>query len=278
MKQYLSNLIDDEKNNILFWLLFSYVLGIALYFSLSSEPTVKFILVFILIIFVICRFLVQNIIIRTIIICFLLGITIPYIKTQIISTEFVADEPSLYKLSGEITSILPGSKGVILVLDNIKFSDEATPYKKVRVNVRTYIGKAKVGDIVSLKAMLYRPSNPIIIGGYDFARKAYFENISAVGYALSYLKIIEAKQAGSLEQIRYDITKQLVDELGNSYGGIATGLIVGEYSFIDKKLLEQIRSSGLAHLLSVSGMHISIVALMFFLLFRKVSLLFGKLY
>ena len=65
-------------------------------------------------------------------------------------------------------------------------------------------------------------------------------------------------------QLRYKISQQVIDLLGEGRGHIASALMIGEYHSMDKQLLQNIRGSGLAHLLAVSGMHISIVASVFF--------------
>ena len=52
--------------------------------------------------------------------------------------------------------------------------------------------------------------------------------------------------------------------LGSYYGSIATALMINEYNNIDKNILKDLRITGLAHILSVSGMHLSLVMAIFF--------------
>ena len=275
MRAQIGKVIKDENNNVILWLILSYILGDIFYFSLSQEPsyfTIRKIIVGILVALVGIR---RFPIISMALILFMLGILVPY-------TKFVSSEPTFYKIKGNIESILPGNNGMIVVLKNVQLSEKKDQevikqhVDRIRITVKTNLGSIKIGDYVFLKAMLYRPSNPVVIGGYDFALKAYFEGISAVGYAVSIIDVIEPGQRGSIEQIRYDITKQLVTNLGNGLGGVASGVIVGEYTFIDKNLLDEIRIAGLTHLLSVSGMHISIMAMIFFVIVRKICLPFSN--
>ena len=51
--------------------------------------------------------------------------------------------------------------------------------------------------------------------------------------------------------------------------GEAKGMILGDTSDIDDEMLTAFRDTGIAHLLSVSGLHVSMLALAFSLLFRR---------
>ena len=145
---------------------------------------------------------------------------------------------------------------------------------KLRINVRGRgIDNIKIGDLVKLKASIKPPAIPVVPEGYDFAFHAYFNQIAATGYAVSSVESLmhETESRSVFEhvsrlisQLRYDISKQVIDFLGPGRGHIASALMIGEYHSMDKQLLQIIRGSGLAHLLAVSGMHISIVTSVFF--------------
>ena len=66
------------------------------------------------------------------------------------------------------------------------------------------------------------------------------------------------------------------DAIGIYYGSIATALMLNEYSNIDKQVLKNLRATGLAHILSVSGMHLSLVAAIFFFSSRLLLNLFEE--
>ncbi len=52
-------------------------------------------------------------------------------------------------------------------------------------------------------------------------------------------------------------------------GGAAKGMLLGDKSGLDEETLEAFRSAGVAHLLAVSGLHVSVLAGAFSLLFRR---------
>ena len=52
-------------------------------------------------------------------------------------------------------------------------------------------------------------------------------------------------------------------------GQITAALLTGEMGHIDPALMQAMRDSGLAHLLSISGLHISLVAAIVFFVVRR---------
>ena len=69
---------------------------------------------------------------------------------------------------------------------------------------------------------------------------------------------------------------KLREEIGNRIAllfpnapGEAKGMILGDVSDIDDEMLTAFRNTGIAHLLSVSGLHVSLLAVAFSLLFRR---------
>jgi len=134
---------------------------------------------------------------------------------------------------------------------------------------KTNLNNAENGDKVEFSAILSAPSPPIIPDGYDFSRHAYFEQIGALGYAVSDIRIIEKSSdeifnATFLKKIRFNLQQIILNNSGNSVGGIITALMIGEYASLDGKIIENLRISGLAHVLSVSGLHLSLIASIIF--------------
>ncbi len=89
---------------------------------------------------------------------------------------------------------------------------------------------------------------------------------------------------GVLLQVRRTIGNR-IDELFSSQGGAAKGMLLGDKSEMDEETLSDFRDAGLAHLLAVSGLHVSVLAGAFAFLFRKnawaqflAALLFCALY
>jgi competence protein ComEC len=115
------------------------------------------------------------------------------------------------------------------------------------------------------------PAPPAVPGGYDFARHAWFQGIGATGKALGPVSV--ADDAGGAPSLRDRLNAHIATRLDGSAAGIATALATGDQGGMSDADQEAMRASGLAHLLSVSGLHISaVVAAAFFLALRLLAL------
>lgn len=109
--------------------------------------------------------------------------------------------------------------------------------------------------IVGLKARLMPPPSPAIPGAYDFASVAWFAGIGATGRASAPVTVKQAGEPGG--DLRNRLTAHIVGQLHASAGGIAAALATGDTGAITQDDADAMRRAGLAHLLSVSGLHIT---------------------
>jgi competence protein ComEC len=115
---------------------------------------------------------------------------------------------------------------------------------------------------------------------YNFARDAYFKEIGAVGYSVSEPRVTKTNVKSwqeRLNNLRSNIQSRVNKHIGSFNGSIATALMLNEYNNIDKNTLKDLRATGLAHILSVSGMHLSLVAAIFFFSSRLIINLFPSI-
>jgi len=139
--------------------------------------------------------------------------------------------------------------------------------ERVRVSVRKGTAPA-VGTFIEFKARLSPPLEPLRPGGYDFARDMYFQRIGASGFVLGSIRTIEAPHAPSLrlrfaiflDGVREAIDKRIRAILPGDNGAIASALITGKRDTISTPVNEAMYVSGLAHVLSISGYHMAVVA------------------
>lgn len=113
------------------------------------------------------------------------------------------------------------------------------------------------GARVRLRARLMPPAPPIAPGGYDFARAAWFQGIGATGRGFAPVTVLRAAERG--EGPRQRLSRLITTRLPESAGGIAAALATGDVGAIAQEDAEAMRRAGLAHLLSVSGLHITAV-------------------
>jgi competence protein ComEC len=147
---------------------------------------------------------------------------------------------------------------------------------KVRVNLspEQYQPVFIPGAVIKLRARLMPPAGPALPGGYDFARRAWFQQIGATGSALGGVALTKAAPFEPVfASNRARLTEHILDEMPGDSGPIGAALVTGDQGHIDEKDAQAMRDSGMAHLLSISGLHVTaVVGFIFFLLSRLLSL------
>lgn len=130
---------------------------------------------------------------------------------------------------------------------------------RVRVTLRGAQGAGIApGEYAGIRARLMPPPVASLPGGYDFAQRAWFDRIGAVGTALG--EVVRAPGAGRTGQpLRARLSAHIHDRVAGSPGGIAAALVTGDRGAISDADAEAMRRSGLAHLLSISGLHVTAV-------------------
>ena len=128
---------------------------------------------------------------------------------------------------------------------------------RIRVNLATADTPAGLthGAILKMRARLLPPPEPAVPGAYDFAQTAWFARIGATGRGFAPVSIVTPGGAGS--GLRAGLTRIITDHIAGSAGGIAASLATGDVGSITQADSDALRKAGLAHLLSVSGLHIT---------------------
>ena len=146
---------------------------------------------------------------------------------------------------------------------------------RVRVNLPLTADQAGIGEgaRVRLKARLMPPAPPMLPGGYDFARAAWFNGLAATGSALGPVTVLQSAPDGSgLSALQRSLSAHVRARLSGSPGTIAAAFASGDRGAIDPIDDQAMRDAGLTHLLSISGLHVSAVIAAGYLLALK---LFG---
>jgi competence protein ComEC len=121
----------------------------------------------------------------------------------------------------------------------------------------------ETGDTVRVRALLRSPSPPAYPGGWDRQRDAFFNGMSASGFALNRAERLEQASPGRfgawVEWLRGTIETHFRAVLPGPEGAISVTLMTGLTAGIPEADREAFRASGLAHLLAVAGLHIGIV-------------------
>jgi competence protein ComEC len=154
----------------------------------------------------------------------------------------------------------------VIALGELK--PEETPYR-VRVTLPAASGRAETGEAVALKATLSPPPEPILPHGFDFGRTAWFARLGATGYATGKLEQLndiseplpwDLRLWSPIDELRSLVNARIHASLPGERGEIAAALITGERAGISEEVNQAMRNSGLFHILSISGLHMVIMA------------------
>jgi competence protein ComEC len=194
-------------------------------------------------------------------------------------------------ISGRVDSVEDRAEGRRVVLSRVAIpgmAPAATP-ANVRISLRDREPALPAGQWTRVLAILNPPPAPAAPGAYDFQREAYFEGLGAVGFAIGVPKdaappggeaspasIVDRFSLG-LAQLRYDITARVQRGIGGAEGAVAAALMTGEQDAIPGGVIADMRNSGLAHLLAVSGFNFVLIAGMLFFLVRALLALIPPL-
>ncbi|KZX97463.1 MAG: ComEC/Rec2 family competence protein [Sulfitobacter sp.] len=160
-----------------------------------------------------------------------------------------------------------------ITLDQVRLErvPPARTPSRVRVSLHSKLpgGVApKPGMLVMTTAHLSPPAGPVEPGGFDFQRHAWFAGLGAVGYArVPLLGIAEPAERDpdlALFRLRMAASARVRAHLPGDIGGFAAAITTGDRSAISQAALQNLRSSNLAHLLAISGLHMGLLSAVVF--------------
>jgi competence protein ComEC len=137
--------------------------------------------------------------------------------------------------------------------------------KRIRVTVKED-GVVGPGTPIRFTALLNPPPAPASPGAFDFARSAYFAGVGGVGLALKPPEVIDLPPPPwrlglqlAVNRFRWSLTTRIIDAMGQPAGGVAAAMITGHDYSIAQGSTNEMRSAGISHILSISGVHMAIV-------------------
>ena len=148
---------------------------------------------------------------------------------------------------------------------------------KVRVNLPQAADRVALseGAVIRARLRLMPPAPPMLPGGYDFARTAWFGGLAATGSVQGDVVLLghSAAAAAPLASLQRRLADHVRGQLSGSPGAIAAAFASGDRGAIAPADEQAMRDSGLTHLLSISGLHVSaVVAAGYFLALRLLAL------
>ena len=204
-----------------------------------------------------------------------LGCMTVWAKSSMVGVPGIA-APMVTTLTGEVLDRQEQpAKGRVRLVLTVRNPDSGHP-TRIRINVADKHDSpaATEGAMVRVKARLMPPAAPMLPGAYDFARAAWFQGLAATGSALGPIEIAgEGRTTGWIGRLQRRLSNHIHANLPGSPGGIAAAFASGDRGGIAAADEDAMRDSGLTHLLSVSGLHVSaVIAGAYFLAIRLLAL------
>ena len=279
---WLRRCAEQDAERAVLWAPVGFGAGAAIYFSLKVEPGPGTVLA-LAFLGVIAAGFAKRADVRGLRKCvvwlcllFVAGFLVAKARTTLVDSPRLAEEIGPVSLIGEIVvSEALGVKGARYVISPSAFGrlepDELP--KRVRVTWRGEGAVLSPGERVEMRAVLRPPPDPVAPGAYHFSRRAYFERLGGVGYALGAPKRVsdterngeETRGMGELifhaaEKARTNLASRIQARLPGDAGAVSAALMTGKRLAISDETRDALRDAGLAHVLAISGLHMGLVA------------------
>ena len=202
--------------------------------------------------------------------CALLGFALAKLRTEAVRAPVAPEGRGVQVVQAYVLDVAsPGQGGPRLLLAPVSVSGLApgeTPIR-ARITLRPETPIPAPGEVIRVKGMLNPPPPPASPGAYDFARDAFYEGVGGVGFALTAPQVVADPGSApwplrlqmQVNAWRWALALRIVEVLGAEEGGLAAAMVTGHETFIPKTQVDALRAAGLAHIISISGLHMAIV-------------------
>ncbi len=267
----------SERERLALWIPVALGLGISVYFALPAEPgghIGALALALAGFALIVARRGGGPLILAIAFAAATIGFQAALWRTGSVAAPVLAKRLGPVAVEGRVMEVAAKGKGVRVVLERLVV--RGLPPRRTPARARVTVAKPgtappRVGERIRLLAVLMPPPGPAAPGAFDFARQAYFRQLGAVGFAIGAPERVAAGMGvgeGSwrvhVGAWRAAISARVREALEGPPGAVAAALMTGDRGAIPESVLDDLRASGLAHLLAISGLHIGLIAMVLF--------------
>lgn len=257
-----------QEGRLLNWCPVALATGIGLYFTLPEEPILALAL-FLAALGLSCLWLGRRAPVLFLVGVLVLGFSLAKLRSELAATPLLTATTGEVAVSGRVIALDRASAGrLIMILAPSMIAglpDQRLP-KRLRLSLPARWGDLQPGNLLNFKARLAPLPAPVMPGGFDYARKLWFESVGATGRITS-APIVMGRSGGfgdgmdaKLSGLRSLIGARIHAVLDEPHASFAEALITGERSSIPPEINRSLQVSGLFHILSISGLHMWLVA------------------
>lgn len=284
LKLYASENYMNEAESLIIWYAVCFALGAAFYFALPHEPPVWIVLtVFeaVLALLYLTRRQTAQFKFWSYVLLFILGLSIAKVDA-IYRAQGIEDKVSeITYLRGKVKELDYNSNNRPRILLTAVENEEHPLKGDFRISLMQAPEWLKPDTCVELVAKLPPRYTPNPLSNYNNERANFYKGISATGYSLAPVFEVDCDEATpfvtqTINKVRTYIKEVVEANTTETQGAIIKALTVGDKSSIAEKQTENYRTSGLAHFLAISGMHMGMIALLMFFLLRSMLFAVGS--
>lgn len=285
-RAWLGAVVARQTGTFFLWSPVCMMAGIWGYFALPREPpawAMGVILLLLALLFWLVRR--RRGLVATILVLALLGFCLAKLRTEWVASPAIRAPTGEVMLTGVVEDFeLRGPKRGAVVLRILALEGKGVTRLPYLARLTLSGGtRLRPGQVIKAKAQLFPLPSPVIPGGYDHGRTLWFQGIGATGRLYGEITN-EGSDASwrlrfkaAVQDLRDTIGERIRAVIPPERSGIAEALITGERGSIPRQVNDSLQTSGLAHILSISGLHMTLVAGLCFWLVRAVLALWPAL-
>lgn len=188
------------------------------------------------------------------------GFAAAQIKTISTAAPMLKYRTRTVATSGIVDAAFVQGERQTVVLKDVKIASvraDETPYK-IRLTLKN-APALEAGDFIEAPALLSPLPLPVYPDGADMRTIDFFNHVGARASARKPPQIVRAAQkTGFVEKTRQSVRKRL--EKSSKQAELSIALLLGNAKGVPEDVITAYRNAGIAHLLAVSGVHMSLAA------------------
>jgi len=187
-------------------------------------------------------------------------------------TRYFTPDKDFHEIIGKIASPLdrdPDRTGFVMEINEM---DGSAMTGKIRVSVREEMSSAGYGDIIRVRGRLFEPTGFNNPRGFDYAgylaQSNIFETMSVKTSGDIQLISRGAGIFRTIQDWRERIRQSFLESTAGDGSAILQAMVLGEEGRLTDELRDRFMAAGVTHIISISGSHLGMVAILCFGLIR----------